>query len=357
MLLFEVYANPERTQGLSAIQWQQLLEQAYRAGAVARLHAWLAHHSVQHYIPSSLLWHFTSAVKKAQAGQRELRYALITLQKHLSAVQHPVCLLKGAAYAIDEQSLVGLGRRLTDVDLLVSEEALPTTEQVLHWMGWHFEKNADYDIQYYRRWMHELPPMYHDALPMPLDLHHHLVPPISRMAFPAMLLSEHMIASGMDGFATLTPAAQLIHTSLHMLTNDDFSSLLKDALDVFLLLQTREQQQTIAEALSLAIRAGVASHVHRALRVVSALFEIQMPAEVQQQVSGSGWRERWVDKAYIAVIRHQLTQPLNQTCVQQRLLWVRAHMLKMPMPILLQHTAHKLHSLAFSKSQKEQGHA
>ena len=53
------------------------------------------------------------------------------------------------------------GRRVADIDLLVSELDLSAAEAMLKCRGWDFSILDPYDERFYREWMHELPPMIH----------------------------------------------------------------------------------------------------------------------------------------------------------------------------------------------------
>ena len=54
--------------------------------------------------------------------------------------------------------------------------------------GWQYDEVNDYDQRYYRDWMHETPPLIHKNRSMEVDLHHNIVPPVSRIKLDASKL-------------------------------------------------------------------------------------------------------------------------------------------------------------------------
>lgn len=340
-LFFSVFSSPSQVETFSLAQWQSLLQQAYKASAVSRLYVRLNTEQLVDYIPEPLQWHFTSAFCRAEGCRRDFNYSLSKLVQHLSSVKTDICLLKGAAYAIDESNPVGKGRQFADIDLLVDRQYLNTVEQVLLWHGWHCEKETEYDDKYYRDWMHELPPMRHSELPVGLDLHHHLVPPTSKMHFEAGIFNSLLRPTDTKGMHLLTVPGQMLHTSLHMLTNDDLSGLLKDLMDFYILSEDIDRDRHYLDLIGLATTLNIEVHVKRAIRIVAHLFSITLPAEVQQLVQPTSRLEGVVDRLYLNQISHQLLADPQTESYSTFLLWCRAHWLKMPLPLLIKHTFSK----------------
>lgn len=355
MLLFDVFAKATIVSRFDDPQWAILLKQAYGCKSVARLGEWLRAHQVFDVVPESIRWHFSSAFIEVESGHREMHQTLNVVTRHLSAFTAKVTVLKGAAYALDSQSLVGKGRRFSDVDLLILPEELQTAEQLLHWSGWHFDKDNEYDLHYYRAWMHELPPLYHAQAPLAVDLHHQLVPPVSRMAFSPALLSDHLEPFDDYNVYRLTRPVQMVHTSLHMLTNDDFSGLNRDLVDFYLLIKdSKDPDRVIRDALGFAQKANVETHLKRAVRLASRLFGNIISDDILQQVRCKSPVERWVDSLYLGVIEASAAGDTPRETWQQWVLWCRAHYLKMAMPVLVTHAMHKLRGLVTQSEKTSQ---
>jgi len=47
--------------------------------------------------------------------------------------------------------------------------------------GWVSGHRSAYDQRYYRKWMHEIPPMTHIRRQTVLDLHHNILPETARL--------------------------------------------------------------------------------------------------------------------------------------------------------------------------------
>ena len=234
-ILFKLFANPAEAKDFSLEQWSECLKQAYKTGSVARVFACLRRYNLADCIPEQLSWHFTSADRMKQAQARDSNYTINKLSRHLASFKGQVILLKGAAYAVSDDTCVGEGRLFSDIDIYVDHENIDTVEQLLKWSGWEYdEEKSEYDIDYYRNWMHELPPLVNKTLPLMLDVHHHLVPIISRQCFDISALTKTSDVTTHSQFNVLVPEAQLIHTALHMLTNDDMTNITRDLLDFYL---------------------------------------------------------------------------------------------------------------------------
>ncbi|MDP8913877.1 MAG: nucleotidyltransferase family protein, partial [Pseudomonadota bacterium] len=96
----------------------------------------------------------------AEQVRRQALWESEMARRALAPLGVPVLLLKGTAYAAAGVS-AGLGRSIGDLDILVPHESLRKVETALLGAGWEWVKEDAYDDLYYRRWMHELPPLIH----------------------------------------------------------------------------------------------------------------------------------------------------------------------------------------------------
>src|SRR5262249_46050478 len=115
------------------------------------------------------------AAAQTEAVEREVAY----LREALAASNTDIVLLKGAAYL-----MAGLkaarGRVFSDVDILVPQAKLEEVENALNLHGWTSTHHDAYDQRYYRKWMHELPPLRHNARATVVDVHHAILPLTAR---------------------------------------------------------------------------------------------------------------------------------------------------------------------------------
>ena len=100
-------------------------------------------------------------------------------RRALAPLGVPVILLKGTAYAAAGLD-AGRGRSIGDLDILVERPALADVERALLAAGWEWVKEDSYDDLYYRRWMHELPPLIHRERDRMIDVHHTILPLTAR---------------------------------------------------------------------------------------------------------------------------------------------------------------------------------
>lgn len=89
-------------------------------------------------------------------------------------------LLKGTAYAAAGLSNAA-GRQIGDLDILVPRDRLDAIEAALLAAGWEWVKDDPYDQNYYRQYMHELPPLIHRERDRMIDVHHTILPLTARV--------------------------------------------------------------------------------------------------------------------------------------------------------------------------------
>jgi hypothetical protein len=68
----------------------------------------------------------------------------------------------------------GVGRVMSDVDIMVPQAHIIEAERTLIENGWFPEKFNAYDQRYYRTWMHEIPCIIEAGTS--LDVHHTILP-------------------------------------------------------------------------------------------------------------------------------------------------------------------------------------
>src|SRR5207253_1876025 len=131
-------------------------------------------------VPAAPRAHLQAARTLAQAQADAVRREVAYIDRALATTGIPIILLKGAAYLI-----AGLpaarGRLFSDIDILVPHGALANVETTLLLHGWQTSKTNAYDQRYYRKWMHELPPLKHVSRQTLLDVHHAILPTTARL--------------------------------------------------------------------------------------------------------------------------------------------------------------------------------
>lgn len=139
-------------------------------------------------------------------------------------------LMKGTAYAALDRPWAR-GRQIGDTDIMVAERDLPAAERALLDAGWEWVKSDPYDEDYYRRWMHELPPLIHRDRDRMVDVHHRILPRTHRSrAAPEPMLARAVPAGA--GLMALDPADRVIQAAAHLFDDGDFQGGLRNLFDL-----------------------------------------------------------------------------------------------------------------------------
>ena len=271
-----------------------------------------------------------------EAGEEQRRAALWEAEmarRALASLGVPVLLLKGTAFVAAGLD-AGRGRAIGDLDLLVPAEALPDVEAALAAAGWEAAKDDAYDDSYYRRWMHELPPLVHRERDRLIDVHHTILPPTARIAPDAAAIVAAAVPLA-NGLSVPNDADMVVHAALHLFADGDLSGGLRNLWDIDRLL--REFADADRDFwLRLHARAaehGASATVARAARLAHDLFDTPVP---------EAWRGR---EAADALFRRRLLarddwgRPARGAT--RLAFYLRSHAIRMPAPLLARHLAIK----------------
>ena len=174
-LIVETLKAPDRCLSLTLNQWEDVIQQGRVASLLAALYAELQKNRLLDDIPERPRAHLFSSWVVHEKQIESLRYEKKWLVRALQTV-HTDLLLKGAAYILADLPAAA-GRMIGDVDILVPASRLDSVEAALHEAGWEPGIMDDYDERYYRRWMHEIPPLGHVSRGSTVDVHHTIIPP------------------------------------------------------------------------------------------------------------------------------------------------------------------------------------
>lgn len=323
--LADVLADPTRCLRLDPAGWTALLT----AARAERLIGSLAHRLDGLDIPLRVGAVLADARADAAAGRCRALWEAEMARRALNPLGCAVILLKGTAFVAAGLD-AGRGRSIGDLDILVPRDRLDAVEAALLTAGWEWVKPDPYDDDYYRRWMHELPPMIHRDRDAMIDVHHTILPPTARITpDPAKLVAG--AESLGSGLSVLSPEDMVVHAALHLFADGDLSGGLRNLWDIDRL--TREFAER-DETFWLKLAARAAEHeagavVARAARQSYDLFATPVPED---------WRTR---DALDAFIRRRLlardgwgrpTRPVTRFCF-----YVRSHWMRMPPMLLARH--------------------
>ena len=352
-LLVDALQHPECLGVLRPGQWDLLIRQARQADVLARLAAGAQHAGCWHAIPPQPRMHLASARQLALRQHTELRHEVLEIERALQPVGLPVVLLKGAAYA-----LAGLhasrGRRVSDVDILVPRERLADVESALMMAGWVSTNRDAYDQRYYRTWMHELPPLRHMRRGSVLDVHHAILPLTARFKPDTQALLRSSVAvAGREGIRVLCRADMVLHSAAHLFHEGELEMGLRGLVDLDALLREFAQAPDFWDGLVQRARLlDLEWPLFQAIRYTGSVLQTPVPARVvaplQQRLSVSPWRLRWMDALYLRALRPDHASVSDAwTPLARWALYLRGHWLRMPPGLLVVHLLRKGLSSAY----------
>lgn len=313
-LLARALRDPASTCGLSGEQWNALIAMARGERLIGTLAMRLQNWAMPDRVAAILSDARLDAARERQQALWEADRA----HAALAPLGIPVVLLKGTAYVAADLK-AGEGRFIGDLDILVSREKIGAVEQALLGAGWEWVKSDPYDDLYYRRWMHELPPMIHSARDRMIDVHHTILPLTARQTPDAAAMIADAVALP-GGLYVLSPEDRVCHAVAHLLADGDMSGGMRNLWDIRCLLEEISDRPAL---MARAARHGLAPFVARAIRLVDALY------------GGAQVKRR--DKLYVRhlLARNQWGQEIGRPL--RFAFFVRSHWLRMPPTMLARH--------------------
>ena len=337
-ILLSTYNNIEQVKLYSMAQWSQLVDESYGHYFIARLYFLLQENSLEEYIPSSLLWHFSSAELYFQAHKKDISIEMEKIENALKMANVTPCYLKGTAYLHNDLK-VSKGRLFSDIDLFVEKANIEKVEQILHWHGWKPGKVSTYDEHYYRQWMHEIPPLTHQTRGSTIDLHHNLLPLTARYAFDERDINNAVCQES----RSLAPVELTLHCIVHLMMESEFIKGFRDLSDIHLLIV--EYRNLEANFLLNLIRTskqlGVEVLVFYALTLLARHFNLMIEPEIERELNKI--KVSFIKKKIMtAIFSRALLAPIRLDNSISNLfchlaLYIRGHYLRMPVRLLIPH--------------------
>jgi hypothetical protein len=255
-------------------------------------------------------------------------------RRALAPLGVPVVLLKGTAY-VAAGLAAGQGRSIGDLDILVPREHLSAVEAALLAHGWEWVKPDPYDDAYYRRWMHELPPLIHATRDRMIDVHHTILPLTARPKPDAAALIDGSVTLE-NGLRVLSPADMIVHAAAHLIADGDLAGGLRNLWDIDRL--CREFGERPDFYLDLGTRAfdqDLVDAVSRALRLTRRIFDT--PVVGHTGALGLDMGDRTADALFC---RRLLARDDWGRAIRPATrfgFYVRSHALRMPPAMLARH--------------------
>ena len=329
MLLVSALRHPARLLSLGANDWAALLRLARAEALLGQLDACVTEAGVRDTLPERVRTILDDHAIAVTASQRGARWEARMTAQALASLDCPVVLLKGGAY-VAAGLAVAAGRTVGDLDILLPRDRLDDAERLLKGAGWSSLKDDPYDDEYYRRWMHELPPLVNDERGTVLDLHHTILPLTARRRPDAAALLASAIPAG-PGLAVLAAADMLLHSVAHAFADGEFDGGLRNVWDIHRLIgEFAPQPGFWADLAGRAHRHELETPLARSLRAAADLFG----TDVDPALAGRCDSFDRLIRSRLLARDHwgRATRPLIR-----RSFYLRSHLLRMPLRLLVPH--------------------
>jgi hypothetical protein len=350
--LIRLLAEPDLLPRQTLAEWDLVIPQARRAGLLGRLHHLAAATGGLDAIPAAPRRHLEAERTLTDKHRRDVGVELRCIKRALSGLDIPIVLLKGAAYVAADLP-PARGRVFSDIDILVPSVALDAVERELLRLGWHFDELDAYNERYYRRWMHQIPPLTNAARQTAIDVHHTIVARTTGLKLTsAKLFAAALPVPGDAVLRTLAPTDIILHSATHLLNEGKFDRGLRDLDDLNLLLRHFGADPAFWPAL---VERACALDLRRplfyALRYAARLLATPVPPEILAAPglgAPNAALRRLMDLLFDRALR-----PEHPSCRDALsgpalfMLYLRAHWLLMPPHILLPHLLRKAFARRF----------
>jgi hypothetical protein len=335
------------SQSFSLAQWAILIQSARRANLLSRVACLVDKLIGLDALHPKVSFHLSSALTVAQGNQRSVFWEVRKIHQALTEYNIPFVILKGAAYIVGGFE-AGLGRLLSDTDIMVPRDRLDETEAAFYKNGWITTKFDAYDQRYYRTWMHELPPMQHLDRGTSLDVHHTILPPTSSLKLDVDKLWRHIQPlKNFSGAYVLGPADMILHSATHLFHDGELENSLRDLVDLDALFRSFMPIEGFWDHLySRAIELNLSRPLFYAIHYLTKLLDTPVPNDFYQSIlqigapreSISSIMDFLILRSFASIVFEQKIGLLGPS---KFLMYVRSHYLRMPIHLLLPHLFRK----------------
>lgn len=346
-LLIRVLRQPDVADSLDVAAWGLLVRQARTANVVGRTLAVIDACLPSGTWPLRAQQVFLAEKHLADHRFKSLCWEVDGLARMLALEDVRPILLKGAAYLVDGQAFAQY-RHFGDIDILVPRSKLGEVERLLNAGGWLSTKSDPYDQQYFRHWMHELPPMQHLHRGTNLDVHHAILPLTARYKPDSrLLLDSTNPARCLQQVDVLSPADMFLHAAAHLFCEGEHENALRNLLDLNDLLSGffQSDQLTTKALINRSIELDLAVVLGLAARYLDRIFGLEIAVEITQTMQRRGLQLTcpgsgdWIFDAVFLGFHPSYRPPLLSSA--RLALYLRGHALRMPIGLLAVHLMRK----------------
>ena len=353
--IIEALLKPQETLQWPPRRWEGFLQLARSLNLLAKFAFRAESTDILDRLPYKVCEQLIAARNLAEHHRRTVSWEVQCLVNLLSYREIDFILLKGGAYIMAGLP-AGLGRKVSDVDILVRKGSLEKAEQILLLAGWEHIKLNPYDQRYYRRYMHEIPPLKHKDRKTFLDVHHTILPETGRLHPDPDLLWEDAQPVQDEYWRVLSPEDMVLHSAAHLFQDGDLEGGLRDLFDLDDLMHdfAMRDENFWGNLHERAQRLDLTRPLFYALTFCHEILGTAIPDRAMKQAQQGA-----PNPAVTQVMRYLAHRTLVPTTPdgrkrsnswQQTALYIRSHWLRMPPALLVNHLFHKGWRAAFPSS-------
>ncbi|MGB7404858.1 MAG: nucleotidyltransferase family protein [Pacificimonas sp.] len=324
-LLTEALAKPRCLAGYRTDEWNAVIRVARKEMLLGTLAARAENIEV---LPKAGLI-LDEARLVADVSQKAALYEVRQMTVALAEIGITPVLMKGSAYLSADLSPLP-GRNIGDLDIMVAEADLSAAEAALKARGWHSVKaKGSYDDAYYRKHMHELPPLAHRTRGGVVDLHHTILPKTARLTPDAAAMLADAVPTP-EGVLMLAQADMVLHCATHLAYDGDFSGGLRNLWDLDRLVRQFANDAFWTGLQSRAVHHDLVAPLGLSLRLARDLYGTPSPESLRASCD-------IVDRLALSKLRSHDRFGRTQAPISSFLLYMRGHWLRMPPLMLTRH--------------------
>lgn len=325
-VLVTALRDPESALALTDAEWTELISIARAESLIGTL----AHQLINLKLPDQARLILHDAIDAGKWARKQALWEADCARRALADIDCKIVLMKGTAYVAAGLD-AGKGRSIGDLDIMVARRHLPAVEEALLDAGWEWVKPDPYDDQYYRDYMHELPPLIHKERDRMIDVHHTILPLTARPKPDAQAMIDD--AARLDsGLYIMAPADMVLHSIAHLFADGDLAGGLRNLWDINCLIrQFADADDGFWLALDRRAKThGLDQELGRALRLADRLYGTPVDAKIAGPAAiGDG-----------VYVKRLLARDGfgRETCYWLRqVFYIRSHWLRMPPFMLAKH--------------------
>ena len=358
-LLIQVFQQPSQIKQFSAEQWSLLLGQLRTSLLGLYFNDVIENNGLTDYLPNKIQRYLSAEKRKVAFQKRQVIYELSKVNKALAQSSVKATYLKGAAYLITQLSIANF-RVFSDIDILVEKSQLEKAERALKLIGFTSQKTDDYDQQYYRQYMHEIPPMQHIKRGSVVDVHHNILPICTSNPIDISLFNDARQIHFEDlALSVFSPSAMYLHCAIHLFHEGDFDKGLRDLADLAAMYTEfiKTDDSFEQSLLNLATQTQQQKSLYFALNFIAQIFNIELGKNSDNFVNNFRQNYRYAKLSDFIFLN--ILAPYHPSCengkvkLARLLAYIRGHLLRMPLSLLLPHLGRKfITQLTTTKDQK-----